>query len=55
MVTSRFTKDVGRFTKQLFRCTRESSAAVDCAFFRGAMIALTCNFCVLRALAKLRH
>ena len=31
--------DEGRFTKQFCRCTREISAAVDCAFLRGAIAA----------------
>lgn len=29
--------DGGRFTRQFCRCTSEISAAVDCAFVRGAM------------------
>ena len=28
----------GRFTRQFCRCTIEISAAVECAFFRGAML-----------------
>lgn len=35
--TRRLTSDTGRFTKQFFRCRREISAAVDGAFFRGAI------------------
>lgn len=31
--------DGGRLTKQFWRWTSEISAAVDCAFFLGAMLA----------------
>ena len=34
MVTSRLTREEGRFTRQLFKWTREISAAVECAFWR---------------------
>lgn len=36
-LSSRLTSDAGRFTKQFFKCTRDTSAAADGAFFRGAM------------------
>lgn len=29
---------MGRLTRQFFRCTSDSSAAVDCAFLLGAMV-----------------
>lgn len=30
-------RDEGRFTKQFWRCTSDTSAAVECAFLRGAI------------------
>lgn len=36
-LTSKVTNEVGRLTRQFLRCTRDSSAAVDCAFLLGAM------------------
>jgi len=37
-VASSDASEAGRFTRQFWRCTSEISAAVDCAFFLGAML-----------------
>lgn len=36
-VASSDARDEGKFTRQFCRCTNEISAAVDCAFFLGAI------------------
>lgn len=37
-LTSKETRDDGRFARQFFRCTKDISAAVDCAFLLAAIL-----------------
>jgi len=39
-LTSKETSEDGRFARQFFKCTRDISAAVDCAFFLGAILSV---------------
>lgn len=40
-LASKEASDWGRFAKQFCRCTSDISAAVDCAFLRGAIVSVT--------------